>query len=167
MITNREQYYYQQVELLLRVLPYVAKESCFALKGGTAINFFIRDMPRLSVDIDLTYLPIESREITLKQIEASLIRIKTSLLNSNSSMVIQEKRTVQDSRLNKLYIHYNNAMIKIEPNEILRGSVYAIEHKNITRKIEETFHMSIIICLSVMCPFYLLRIYMVEKFVPH
>lgn len=57
-----EQSYKQQVSLLLSVLPEVAKESCFALHGGTAINLFVRDMPRLSVDIDLTYLPLEDRQ---------------------------------------------------------------------------------------------------------
>lgn len=49
--------YYAQVRLLVRVLPVVAKETCFALKGGTALNLFVRDMPRLSVDIDLAYVP--------------------------------------------------------------------------------------------------------------
>lgn len=48
--------YADQVRLLIRMLPIVAGEHVFALKGGTAINFFIRNMPRLSVDIDLTYL---------------------------------------------------------------------------------------------------------------
>ena len=47
--------YQKQVRLLLDVLPEVAKEDCFALHGGTAINLFVRNMPRLSVDIDLTY----------------------------------------------------------------------------------------------------------------
>ena len=51
--------YKEQVNLLLKILPEVAKQKCFALHGGTAINLFIRDMPRLSVDIDLTYIPIE------------------------------------------------------------------------------------------------------------
>jgi predicted nucleotidyltransferase component of viral defense system len=46
--------YRKQVELLIRILPFIAEEDCFALKGGTAINLFIRNMPRLSVDIDLT-----------------------------------------------------------------------------------------------------------------
>ncbi|SPD73702.1 hypothetical protein PITCH_A1920041 [uncultured Desulfobacterium sp.] len=46
-----------QVRLLIALLPSVAKQTCFALKGGTAINLFVRDMPRLSVDIDLAYLP--------------------------------------------------------------------------------------------------------------
>ena len=42
-------------------IPFVAAEKEFALKGGTAINLFVRDMPRLSVDIDLTYLPVAPR----------------------------------------------------------------------------------------------------------
>ena len=50
--------YYAQVRLLVRELPVVAKETCFALKGGTALNLFVRDMPRLSVDIDLAYVPL-------------------------------------------------------------------------------------------------------------
>ena len=54
--------YYRQVQLLVRVLPFIAEEDCFALKGGTAINLFLRDLPRLSVDIDLTFLPITDFE---------------------------------------------------------------------------------------------------------
>jgi hypothetical protein len=57
--------YQRQVSLLIRILPLVAAEECFALKGGTAINLFVRDMPRVSVDIDLTYLPLSSREESL------------------------------------------------------------------------------------------------------
>lgn len=53
--------YRQQAALLVRMLPFVAEEGCFALKGGTAINLFLRDMPRLSVDIDLTYLPVAAK----------------------------------------------------------------------------------------------------------
>lgn len=53
--------YYPQVRLLVGVLPFVARERCFALKGGTAINLFVRDLPRLSVDIDLAFVPVGSR----------------------------------------------------------------------------------------------------------
>lgn len=67
--------YRRQVSLLVRTLPFVATEPCFALKGGTAINLFVRDMPRLSVDIDLTYLPIEGRKASLRGIDAALNRI--------------------------------------------------------------------------------------------
>jgi len=53
----------------------VAEETCFALKGGTAINLFVRNMPRLSADTDLTYLPIESRPVSLAAIGSALKRI--------------------------------------------------------------------------------------------
>jgi predicted nucleotidyltransferase component of viral defense system len=52
----RDTVFFKQAELLLRILPLIHKEEVFALKGGTAINFFVQDLPRLSVDIDLTYL---------------------------------------------------------------------------------------------------------------
>ena len=68
--------YKDQVKLLLDILPVVAKRRCFALKGGTALNLFIWDMPRLSVDIDLVYLPINDREEAFKDIAANLSIIK-------------------------------------------------------------------------------------------
>lgn len=67
--------YRKQVTLLVKIVPLVAKEVAFALKGGTAINLFLRNMPRLSVDIDLTYLPIKDRASSLKDIEAAMRRI--------------------------------------------------------------------------------------------
>ena len=57
--------YTKQVKLLLDVLPEVAKQACFAMHGGTAINLFVRDMPRLSVDIDLTYIELNGRDDAL------------------------------------------------------------------------------------------------------
>ncbi|GMR18753.1 MAG: hypothetical protein BMS9Abin33_1194 [Gammaproteobacteria bacterium] len=59
--------YFKQVELLVQMLPVVAQYDCFALKGGTAINLFVRDMPRLSVDIDLTYIPVNKRDEALSR----------------------------------------------------------------------------------------------------
>jgi predicted nucleotidyltransferase component of viral defense system len=47
------------------ILPLIATEDILALKGGTAINLFVRNMPRLSVDIDLTYLPVLPRAESL------------------------------------------------------------------------------------------------------
>lgn len=67
--------YYKQVQLLVQILPLVAEENCFALKGGTAINLFIRNLPRLSVDIDLVYLPMHGREQALIEIQSALSRI--------------------------------------------------------------------------------------------
>jgi len=64
--------YKRQVALLLDVLPEIAKEKCFALHGGTAINLFVRNMPRLSVDVDLTCLVIEDRETSMANIIEAL-----------------------------------------------------------------------------------------------
>ena len=73
--------YVDQVRLLLSVLPDIAGEKVFALKGGTAINLFYKDMPRLSVDIDLTYLPVDDRETLLKDINETLDRIMAAIIN--------------------------------------------------------------------------------------
>jgi len=64
----RRDIYKKQVALLLQILPEVAKEKMFAIHGGTAINLFVRNMPRLSVDIDLTYIPIQDRSTSLSTI---------------------------------------------------------------------------------------------------
>jgi predicted nucleotidyltransferase component of viral defense system len=71
--------YEAQVSLLVRIFPYVAKEPIFALKGGTAINLFFRDLPRLSVDIDLAYLPIKERAESLAEINAAMDRIAAAV----------------------------------------------------------------------------------------
>jgi len=71
--------YEAQTALLIQCVPEVAKHPCFALKGGTAINLFLRDMPRVSVDIDLTYLPLKPRDESLQEIDQTLIRIKADI----------------------------------------------------------------------------------------
>lgn len=71
--------YKRQVALLIRVLPLVTEEACFALKGGTAINLFVRDLPRLSVDIDLTYLPVAPRPESLADLDTAMKRIAGSI----------------------------------------------------------------------------------------
>jgi len=69
----------EQVRLLVMLLPHVAKQDCFALKGGTAINLFLRDMPRLSVDIDLAYIPVEDRDTSLAGIDDALFKITNDI----------------------------------------------------------------------------------------
>ena len=96
---------------MLRVLPYVAEEECFALHGGTAINLFVRNMPRLSVDIDLTYLPIEDRQTTLKNIGDALVRIKKRIEG-----VLPNAQILYKSDVGKLVIRDNREEIKVEVN---------------------------------------------------
>ena len=73
----------ETVRLLIDVAPFVFTEGCFALKGGTAINLFLHDLPRLSVDIDLVYtnLEHEGRESALEAIEIALRDVSILLEN--------------------------------------------------------------------------------------
>lgn len=64
--------YDAQVRLLMRVMPYLGRQTDLALKGGTAINLFVQDLPRLSVDIDLAYTGLEARDEALARIHAAL-----------------------------------------------------------------------------------------------
>ena len=111
------QRYRKQVSLLLSVLPEVATENCFALHGGTAINLFVRDMPRLSVDIDLTYLPIEDRQTSLANLRAALLRIKTRI-----ERILKTVRVTDRTDIGKLLITTQEAEIKLEVNLVKRGA---------------------------------------------
>src|SRR5688572_18934158 len=71
-MNNWDRRYTDRVQLLVEILPLLAREPGFALKGGTAINLFERDLPRLSVDIDLTWLPVRDYAHDVRQIEAAL-----------------------------------------------------------------------------------------------
>lgn len=131
-----EQIYQNQVALLIETLPVLNQFECFALKGGTAINLFFQNMPRLSVDIDLTYLFIEPREEFLPKIEDELIKLKQLL--SKNNLVVKETRT-KAGVLTKLLVYQNNAMIKIEPNFTLRGHVFPCEERELCQKAQDTF----------------------------
>lgn len=136
--------FHAQAELLLSVLPVVMEEKIFALKGGTAINLFVRDMPRLSIDIDLTYVPIEARLKSLSAIEEALMRIKNRLQQLDPLLNIQEKRLKVSNRLAKLFIRKDNVEIKIEPKEVLRGTVYPCENYDLSEAAEKAFSMSVL-----------------------
>lgn len=64
--------YAQKVDLLLRLLPLVMDEKVFAVHGGSGINLFLRDLPRYSVDIDLTYIPLADRQTSIDDINLHL-----------------------------------------------------------------------------------------------
>lgn len=114
-----DQKYIEQVLLLLQCMPTVSQESCFAMKGGSAINLFLRNMPRISVDIDLVYLPVESRESSLAGIASALRNIKKSINRNIQGVTVQEKNI--QGHLTKLTVISPKAEIKIEPNLVLRG----------------------------------------------
>lgn len=129
---------------MLRAIPHVAAESCFALKGGTAINLFVRDMPRLSVDIDLTYLPVdEPRETALKKISEALSRIAAAIRKTVPRSKVQESRAQKSERTAKLVVAAGQTRIKIEPNEVIRGTVFPVEERELSPRAEELFELAV------------------------
>ena len=129
--------YLAQVRLLRRLLPVVSTESAFALKGGTAINLFYRDMPRLSVDIDLAYLPIEDRATSLNAIDAAFDRI-TSQINKLPGASAQRIAGggAGDTRI---LADADSVTIKIETSPVMRGAVGEPRLMRTTDAVEDAF----------------------------
>lgn len=130
--------YRRQVELLIRTLPSVAREDHFAMKGGTAINLFVRNLPRLSVDIDLTYLPVEDRANSLAAIDAAMLRTAERITGAVRSARVTPSRS-REGFVTKLVVRSADAQIKIEVTPVLRGCVFEPETRPIAPGVEEEF----------------------------
>ncbi|SDU31219.1 nucleotidyl transferase AbiEii/AbiGii toxin family protein [Geopseudomonas guangdongensis] len=139
--------YAAQVRLLVQTLPFVAAEECFALKGGTAINLFVRSLPRLSVDIDLAYLPNLPRDQALKEVRAALERIAASVERGLPAV----KATVQANRPDELRILVRTAaaQIKVEVSPVLRGTVHPPQPLDVVDEVEEAFGFASIPVVSL------------------
>jgi hypothetical protein len=129
--------YVDQVRLLVEILPAMAAEDDFALKGGTAINLFYRDLPRLSVDIDLTFLPVRDRAQSLADIDAAMDRIGAA-----GSKV----RGVKSTRIpgggggaTRVLFQRGAASVKVETSPVTRGVVFDPEIKRVSPAVEDEF----------------------------
>jgi predicted nucleotidyltransferase component of viral defense system len=130
--------YRNQVALLIRALPSVAAEECFAMKGGTAINLFIRDLPRLSVDIDLTYLPVQDRAASLAAIDAAMLRIAERITEAVRGARVTPSRS-RENVITKLVVRSDSAQIKIEVTPVLRGCVFEPDVRPVSSGVEDEF----------------------------
>lgn len=132
--------YLAQVRLLLRYLPALASADCFALKGGTAINLFVRNLPRLSVDIDLAFLPLSPRESALVEIRHALTQMATHARRLVPGLRVIEAGGAESP---KQIAATGEARIKVEPNPVLRGTVFPTETRRLTAAAESLFEMSV------------------------
>lgn len=128
--------YYKQVQLLVQLLPLIAEEGCFALKGGTAINLFVRNLPRLSVDIDLVYLPMNNRQEALEEITKALTRIAQRIKHAFVDVAIIESFKDKQDAL-RLVVSRKEAIIKIELSPVLRGTVFNPGMREVCQKVED------------------------------
>ena len=130
--------YRNQIALLIRTLPSVAVEECFAMKGGTAINLFVRDLPRLSVDIDLTYLPVQDRATSLAAIDSAMARIAERVTKAVGGTRVAPSRS-RENVITKLVVRGDGAQIKIEVTPVLRGCVFEPEMRPVSTGVEDQF----------------------------
>jgi predicted nucleotidyltransferase component of viral defense system len=137
-LLNPSSPYNAQLTLLVELLPLVARESCFALKGGTAINLFLRDLPRVSVDIDLTYLLIEDREQSLAQIDSALRRIAASAERVVRGTHVHRSPS-DGQRCTKLVVRRDRAQVIVEVSPVLRGSVREASWRDAVPAIQAQF----------------------------
>ncbi len=135
---DRSSVYYKQVQLLISLIPLIAEETCFALKGGTAINLFVRDMPRLSVDIDLVYLPMDAREVALKNICQALERISAAIRSTFVDVEVTEAYLDKPDAL-RLVVSRAGVQVKIELSPVLRGTVFESEVRAVSNHVEDEF----------------------------
>ncbi len=127
--------YYKQVQLLMSVLPTVAKQPCFALKGGTAINLFVRDLPRLSVDIDLTYIEKGNRDESLSKIKQAMQSIQTDLQKQGFTISESQK----NGALTRILVSNKETQIKIETTPVMRETVHVPTMQTVTPNVEDQF----------------------------
>lgn len=115
---NERELYRSQVALLIRIMPSVYRIKDFAVHGGTAINLFYHNLPRYSVDIDLTYIPIQNREESLTAINTHLQTLKIAIERTVPGVRVIHKQDVW-----KLMCTLDYATVKIEVNGTKRGII--------------------------------------------
>lgn len=131
-----------QVLLLLEVIEDAVRDECVALKGGTAINLFCLNMPRLSVDIDLAYLPINTRDEFIADLKRIFEEMASKI--SRRGLIVEIKSTT-DNTPKSLVVKNAATNIKVEINLVLRGCVYP----PVTRKLSEKAAQEMGVAVSV------------------
>lgn len=131
--------YREQMRLLVQLLSYVRSEDCFALKGGTAINLFYRDLPRYSVDIDLTYLPGEDYAAAQRGMGAALGRIADLLSMGSPSFPVTRGQGEAGGSIDTLTVGGAGPQVKIEVNPVLRGTVHAVLEMQVQASVNKEF----------------------------
>ena len=137
MITSQ---YYEQAKLLTRIFDPVFTGTEFALRGGTAINFFFRNMPRYSVDLDLTYIKVAPRAESLRAISEGLRSMSERIKRALPGSEIEEYKGTDSNIVEKLYVYNDNTKIKIETSTTIRGTIYSCEERPLCSKASEAFN---------------------------
>jgi predicted nucleotidyltransferase component of viral defense system len=135
---NWDSRYAERVKLLVEILPVLAGEKRFALKGGTAINLFEHDLPRLSVDIDLTWLLVGDFASDVRDISAPLEQIGEQLRSGPLRLHVQTSGT-EAAGINRLIASRNRRRVQIETTPVMRGTVHPVRTITVRPGVERAF----------------------------
>jgi predicted nucleotidyltransferase component of viral defense system len=136
-----EDTFLKQAELLLRVLPAIAEDSRVALKGGTAINLFHWPFPRLSVDIDLTFLPIYPRDEALDELNNVLQLLAIRVEKTIQGSTVTHIRHRDTGMIVRLLVRRAAVQVKVEPNSVIRGAVFPAEERDLVSEAQDLFRL--------------------------
>lgn len=131
--------YAERVALLVSILPYLDSEPRFALKGGTAINLFEQELPRLSVDIDLTWLPVQDFDTDATQIEAALDRIASRLSAPPLQLQVRTSAAEGARTVSRLIASRGRTQVQIETTPVMRGTVHPVRRMDLRPSVEREF----------------------------
>jgi predicted nucleotidyltransferase component of viral defense system len=131
--------YADAVTLLVNILPYLDTELRFALKGGTAINLFEHDLPRLSIDIDLTWLPTQDFDTDTTQIAEALTALAARLSAPPLRLQVRESAALDAPRINRLIVSRGRTQVKIETSPVMRGAVHPVRRMDLRPDVERRF----------------------------
>src|SRR5690625_3546634 len=139
--------YQEQVRLLISLLPFLDDEPRFALKGGTAINLFVQPFPRLSVDIDLAWLPLEPRKQALQTARQALQRLAEAF----NHYLPGERAELQSNRQDelKILVQQGHMQVKIEVSPVLRGTLHPPRRMDVVQAVEDDFGFATVQVVSL------------------
>ncbi len=133
--------YVDTVRLMLEAAPDVFQSSRFAMKGGTALNLFVQDMPRLSVDIDVVFVAHKTgRETALAEIAAELAAIQRRFTSRGIGAEVVSSKTGDET---KLIARRGREEVKIEINHVFRGTLLPVEHRPLVKAASDLFTTSL------------------------
>jgi predicted nucleotidyltransferase component of viral defense system len=133
--------YLAAVRLLLAAAPSIFRRRGFALKGGTAINLFLRNMPRLSIDLDLVLTDHRlGRDVALQLISSHLKSMRADL---NHIGITCHAATDQGGDEMKVFVERDRTRVKVEVNHVFRGTILPVELRPLTAEAQDTFFSDI------------------------
>jgi hypothetical protein len=133
--------YTATVQLLLAIAPAVFETKLFALKGGTALNLFVQDLPRLSVDIDVVFVRLNlDRDTALKAIKGELAAAKTRIEGMGFTAEVRQNKAGDEA---KMFVTDQAYEVKVEVNFVFRGTVLPPVRTSLTAAAQTLFAANI------------------------